>query len=81
MMRYIIISIEQFSTILIMVIKNSTNCKKNSFLFVVLEQKRDLERITVFEIALNDDRRDYQQDLPQNEHVKYSETKKKQQQH
>ncbi len=59
-----------------MVIKNSTNCKKNSFLFVVLEQKRDLERITVFEIALNDDRRDYQQDLPQNEHVKYSETKK-----
>ncbi|UJR35843.1 hypothetical protein I4U23_028587 [Adineta vaga] len=33
----------------------------------VIEQKRDLERITVYEIALNNDRRDYQQDLPQNE--------------
>jgi len=34
----------------------------------ILEQKRDFERITVYEIALNDDRRDYQQDLPQTEH-------------
>jgi len=34
----------------------------------IVEQKRDFERITVYEIALNDDRRDYQQDLPQNEH-------------
>lgn len=33
----------------------------------VLEQKRDLERITIYEISLNNDRRDYQQDLPQNE--------------
>jgi hypothetical protein len=38
---------------------------------LVLEQKRDFERITVYEIALNDTRRDYQQDLSQNEHVKY----------
>jgi len=33
----------------------------------VVEQKRDLERITIYEIALNNDRRDYQQDLPQTE--------------
>jgi hypothetical protein len=59
---------------------SSTNSSNNDALYnnidrtilndtdYVLEQKRDLERITVFEIALNDDRRDYQQDLPQNEH-------------
>jgi len=40
------------------------------FCFVVIEQKRDHERITVYEIALNDERRDYQQDLPDNESVK-----------
>jgi uncharacterized protein YydD (DUF2326 family) len=39
-------------------------------MFLVQEQKRDLERITVFEIALNDKRRDYLQDLPQTENVK-----------
>jgi hypothetical protein len=33
----------------------------------IIEQKRDHERITVYEIALNDERRDYQQDLPDNE--------------
>ena len=40
------------------------------FVVLVIEQKRDLERITVYEIALNNDRRDYQQDLLQNENVR-----------
>lgn len=32
---------------------------------LVLAQKRGLERITIYEISLNDERRDYQQDLSQ----------------
>lgn len=46
-----------------------SSCKDYFLFCLVLEQKRDLERITVYEIALIDDRRDYQQDLPQNERV------------
>ena len=42
----------------------------------VVEQKRDLERITIYEIALNNDRRDYQQDLPQTENVRIFLSKK-----
>ncbi|CAF0905862.1 unnamed protein product [Adineta steineri] len=33
----------------------------------VVQQKHDLERITIYEIALNNERREYQQDLAQNE--------------
>ena len=41
-----------------------------TFVVLVIEQKRDLERITVYEIELNNDRRDFQQDLSQNENVR-----------
>lgn len=36
---------------------------------LVLGQKRGLERITIYEISLIDERREYEQDLAQNESV------------
>jgi len=71
MIHILLILIDQYLMIMIIVIKNWIDSTKNNiFILIVLEQKRDLERITVYEIALNDDCREYQQELPQNENVK-----------
>lgn len=44
--------------------------KTTIIFYLVLAQKQGLERITIFEISLNEERRDYLQSLSMNESVR-----------